>query len=236
MPSNHDIRYVSKSPLFMMHIRGPILDYYTDENGNARQREKDPELHAEFQRLVLASTDANARYDRAFATRTFFPRASWRDTGAAPGHAILGAVPSMHPQAMFEPTGDGKQKFGGMTNAYDPTTHFGVYYLNWEPNPNRRVEIEKALDEHGLNGIEYVRVTPESIIAPWPTYDDMRKGAGADKAVLAAVRTMGLSPFVVLEYELAMADTKSGIVARMEELAAEQAEAVVDQAGLERVL
>lgn len=229
-------RYVSKSVHWTMHIRPAITQAITDDFGNLRREPVDPELTAEFRNLILSAQDENARYDRAFATRKFFPRAAWRDTGQAPGHKILGAVPSMVPQGMFEPGPGDTQKMVGMTSAYDPTEHFGVFYLDWEPNAKRRKEIETHLDNHPLNGIEFAEVLLEAIPLPWPSYGEMRKGAGADKRVMAFVRDAGLPPQIVIEYEEAQSDTKAGIVARMEELAAEQAEAVADEAALERVL
>lgn len=229
-------RYVSKSVHWTMHIRPAITQVVKGDYGEYREIPIDPELTAEFQNLMLKSQDENAVYDRAFAARKFFPRTLWREGGGpSPAHKILGAIPSMTPQALNVPNGDGSVKLG-MTSAYDPTEHFGCFYLDWEPNEKRRKEIEDHLDNHPLNGIEFAQVLLEAIELPWPSYGEMRKGQGADKRVLAFVKDLELAPQIVLEYEQAQSDCKAGIVARMEELVAEQAENAADEAALERVL
>lgn len=235
--SIHDKRYVSKSLHLTVNISNDVYAYVTDEQGHTRERVTEPALVVEFDNLMTRSSHSeNARYDRAFATRYFFPKAAWRDSGQAPGHSVLGALPSMTPQALYEPGPNGTQKLAGMTDGYDPTLHFGVFYLDWIPDLKRRDRAEKALDAHGLAGVEYLKVVPEALPKPWPTYDDMRKGAGADKAILAACKTMGINPFIVIEYENAQTDPKPGVLARMQELADEVAEAAADEASLERVL
>lgn len=235
--STHSKRYVSKAMHLMVHIRPAVNAYVTDDQGHVREREVEAELSCEFESLMLRSSDENANYDRAFATKRFFPRAAWRALDSRhESHAILGAMPSMSPQAMYEPAPNGGQKLVGMTDAYDPTLHFGVFYLDWIPDEKRRAEAEAALDAHGLNGVEYVEVVPEALPLPWPSYLEMREGAGADKAVASAVRTMGIDPLIVVQYERAQAKPKAGILARMDELQAEQRESEIDESTLERAL
>lgn len=236
MTNTHSKRYVSKSPRFMFHIRGAINAYVTDAQGAVREREIEPELFCEFQMLVLKSSDENVRYDKAFATRHFYPKSGWRDHGEAPGHVMLGAVPSLTPVAMLRQGADGKREISGMTEGYDPTMHFGVFYLDWIPDEKRRAEAEKALDEHGLNGSEYIEVIPEALPLPWPSYMEMRKGAGADKACAAFAKAGGVDPYLVIAFEDAQTDRKQAIIDRCQELAESLASDAADEASLERAL
>lgn len=229
--SIHDKRYVSKALHYTHHVRGAIVDYVTDDYGRVREREVEPALICQFENLVLRSSHSDtARYDRAFATRAFFPNAAWRDHGLAPAHAILGAVPSMKPEPML----DGNGRIQGMTEPYDPTLHFGVFYLDWIENPKRRKEAEKNLDESGFNGIEFVEVVAEALAKPWPAYDQIAP-QGADKKIAAAVRDLGIDVWMVVEYEQANKN-RDAVLNALRELAGEQAEALADEAALERTL
>lgn len=227
-------RYVSKSIHYTFHVRPAIVDYITDDYNRVREREVDPPLVCEFDNLVLRSRDQNALYDRAFATRAFFPRSAWRDsTQAQSGHQILGAIPSMTPQAM-RATGPAGEQILKMTEPYDPTLHFGVFYLDWIPDLKRRAEAERALDSHGFNGVEFVEVIAEALPKPWPTYDKIAP-QGRDKKIVAMVRELGLSPMGVFEYEQANQNQQVVLAALLELAEAQQSEAE-DEASLERVL
>ena len=145
------------------------------------------------------------------------------------GHAIMGALPTQHPQPMYN---SGDNRLEGMTVAYDPTIHFGFFDTAWIGDEKRRAQAEKALDEHGLKGIEYIEITAASLPLPWPSYNEMRSGSGAHNAVAATVKTLGVPPELVLEYETAQNDSKAGIVSAMEKLIAERDEAKVDEDAL----
>jgi hypothetical protein len=233
--SIHSKRYVSKALHYTFHVRPAIVDYISDEYNRVREREVDPALICEFDNLVTRSSHSDtARYDRAFATRAFFPNAAWRDHGLAPAHQILGAIPLTTPQPMYEPGPDGTGRIAGMTEPYDPTLHFGVFYLDWIPDLKRRSEAEKALDESGFNGVEFVEVIAEALAKPWPAYDQIAP-QGADKKIAAAVRDLGIDVWMVVEYEQANKN-RDAVLNALRELASEQAEAAADEAALERTL
>lgn len=224
-------KYVSKSEAFNFAIHGDVLGYVTDDAGNLKQRVTQEALICEFKPLISFGT----AYDRAVATRTFFPQSAWRHSSSddRSGHRLLGAIASQSPQGIFEPGPGDTQKLVGMTSAYDPTMHFGFFDSSWIPDETRRLEAEAGLANHGLNGIEYVEVVAEALPAPWPTYDKI--GQGAVAKIPATVKDLGLDPYTVYAYEAATKN-REGVLASLQKLADEQAEAIADEASLERVL
>lgn len=220
-------QYASKAEAFNMGVHGDVVDVVYGDDGKPREKLIDAALILEFRPLIQHGTT----YARALATRHFFPNSGWRygSSDERSGHKLMGALPTQHPQPMYN---SGDNRLEGMTVAYDPTIHFGYFDTVWITDDKRRADAEKALDEHGFNGIEYIEIVAEALPSPWPTYDDMRKGAGAHNAVAAAVKTLGVPPELVLEYEVAQNDCKAGIVSAMEKLIAERDEAQVDEDAL----
>jgi hypothetical protein len=220
-------QYASKAEAFNMGVYGDKYRIVRNKDGDDERTLEKEGLIIEFQPLIQKGTT----YARALATRAFFPKSGWRfgSDEAESGHSIMGAIPSRHPMPMYN---SGDNRINGMTEAYDPTLHFGFFDTAWITDSDRRAEAEKALDEHGLKGIEYIEIVAAAIPAPWPTYDEMRKGQGAHNAVLAFVKAGGIQPELVVEYETAQNDAKAGIVAAMEKLIAERDEAQVDEDAL----
>ncbi len=224
-------KYASKAEAFNFTIHGDVFAYVTQPDGEVVRRVKDEALICEFRPLISHGTS----YDRAVATKKFFPRSAWRhqDSTDRSGHRIMGALPSQSPQGIFEPGPGGQQNLVGMTEAYDPTMHFGFYDTAWIHDETRRLAAEVGLDGHALNGIEYVEIVAQALVAPWPTYDLI--GQGATMKIPSTVRDLGLNPLEVYAYEAATKN-RDGVLEALRKLAEVQAEAVVDEAGLERVL
>lgn len=224
-------KYASKSEAWVVGIRGDVFAYVTMPDGKVVQRVEKEALILEFKPLISHGTT----YDRMVAAKTFFPNTGWRlgDSTEKSGHKMMGAIPSTHPQPMYN---SGNNNFEGMTAPYDPTMHFGFYDTIWLPDPELRAEAEAGLDGHGLRGVEFVEVEAEQLALPWPSYRKMRQGQGADKAVAAFVKASEMDPMTVIEYEVAQPDTKNAIVARMEELLETQTAEAIDEASLSRSL
>ncbi|MBA3841008.1 MAG: hypothetical protein H0X39_00030 [Actinobacteria bacterium] len=229
---NQSKRYVSKSDHFVFNVRNARRELLRGDDGYSREVETAPAIVVEFKNLMQHSL--TPEYDRAVATRHFFPQAAWRANDAKhESHSIMGALPSMTPQGMFQPGPGGTQNLIGMTSAYDPTVHFGIFELAWLADVESRAYAERVLDTNGLNGLEYMEVVAESLPSPWPSYDKI--GQGASLKIPAMVRDLGLDAVGVYAYEAATKN-REGVLKALLELAEAKLEADVDQAGLERIL
>jgi hypothetical protein len=220
-------QYASKAESFNLGV-------YDDRYKVVRNRDGDNErildragLVVEFRPLIQHGTF----YARVLASKQFFPQTGWRfgSTEDTSGHALMGAIPSQHPQ----PTYDSSFRIDGMTEAYDPTMHFGYFDTAWISDDERRAEAEKALDEHGLKGIEYIEITAAALVPPWPTYDAI--GQGATMKIPATVKDLGIDPTHVMEYEAATKN-RTGVLEALAKLIEVETEAAEDEASLSRTL
>jgi hypothetical protein len=221
-------QYASKSESFNLGVHENVIELVYDENNRPHEAVTDPALVIEFRPLIREGNS----YARAVATRHFFPNSGWRfgNSDERSGHAIMGALPTQHPQPMYN---SGDNRLEGMTVAYDPTIHFGFFDTAWIGDEKRRADAEKALDEHGLKGIEYIEITSAALVPPWPTYDAI--GQGATMKIPATVKDLGLDPTHVMEYEAATKN-RQGVIEALGKLIEVEAEAAEDEASLSRTL
>jgi hypothetical protein len=221
-------KYASKSEAWVVGIRGDVFAYVTLPDGKVVQRVEKEALILEFKPLISHGTT----YDRMVAAKTFFPNTGWRlgDTTERSGHKMMGAIPSTHPQPMYN---SGNNNFEGMTAPYDPTMHFGFYDTAWLPDAALRAEAEAGLDGHALRGVEFVEVEAETLTPPWPSYDKI--GQGAVAKIPSMVRDLELDPMSVISYEVATKN-REGVVKALTELLETQQSDAIDEASLSRSL
>lgn len=80
-----------------------------------------------------------------------------------------------------------------------------VFELDWVPDEYRDVALN-CLENHDLNGTDFVEFVPPKLKAPWVTYDQIRTGQGRSTSwvaeqIASRVQEIGLDPDGVAEYE-----------------------------------
>jgi len=119
---------------------------------------------------------------------------------------------------------------------WNPALVFSVFDTESIPDEASRKVAEDRLVSDSANGIYYILVSDRKLVAPWPTYEDMKgvKGAPVSKQVTEMIRNGGFDLDYVSAYEAARENPRQDVIDAIEVLRAELVAEANEDASLRR--
>jgi hypothetical protein len=204
--------FVSRKPDYQTYVRGDIPGTRVNQYGQSENFQHRPALLVQFVPKQLTPAQ-RIRADLEF--RRINPVAPY---GATPyqDDGVMGS--------QFAEYIDGAEPFKG----YNPSFMLGKFDtakdIDYTGQPEPEAEIRKMVEDHLLHGdsslnIDYILLDGVTLEKPWPNYP--LEGQGRHNAIASAVRTLGLDPRIVIEFEQSQEKPGQGVISAMEALVGE---------------
>lgn len=219
--------FISRKPEYETIVRRDIPGSRTNEYGQSEQYEHRPALIVKF--IPKAITPAQRiRADLRF--REINPKSPY---GATPyqDDGVMGA--------QFAEYIDGAEPFKG----YNPSFMLGKFDtatdIAYEGQPESRDEIRKMVENHLLTvdsslNVDYILLDGVTLTPPWPSYP--LEGQGRHKTIEAVLRSTGMDPRIVVEFEQSQEKPGVGVIAMAEAMIGEFDESKAEDESLSAVI
>lgn len=208
--------FISKSPELTIVIRRDVSKNLTNSHGITEPMVVQPTLYANFKPKALDG------YQRKRADERFRQLNPEHPYGATP-YSDNGIMGSQFNEEEISPNQPESYKGFNpvhMLGRFDTSIDIVADGQPEEPAEVRRIVEEFLLKpEKGLDDI-YILMDAVALEKPWPNYP--LEGQGRHKTILAAVKTLGIDPGLVIAFEQAQEKPGAGVISEMEALVAER--------------